>query len=320
LCGGLGGGGGGGWGGRGCPPPPPPPPPAAPPPPTAGETAPLLDRTAKMYIGGKQARPDGGYSIDIVGANGESLGQVGLGNRKDIRNAVEAAHKGAAWAKATAHNRAQVLYYVAENLSVRADEFVERLRALTGVGAEDARAEFDLSIKRLYLYAAWADKWDGDVHRTPMRNITLAMREPVGVIGVVCPDEAPLLGFISTVMPPLALGNRVVAVPSEPWPLMATDLYQVFETSDVPAGAINIVTGTKEELVPVLAAHDDVEGIWYWGAAQGSGEVERLAAGNMKRSWVDYGKGRDWFGAHAGGREFLRHATEIKNIWVPYGD
>ncbi len=289
---------------------------------TARETAaaPVLDRTAKMYIGGKQARPDGGYSIDIVGANGESLGQVGLGNRKDIRNAVEAAHKGAAWAKATAHNRAQVLYYVAENLSARADEFVERLRALTGVGAEDARAEFDLSIERLYLYAAWADKWDGDVHRTPMRNITLAMREPVGVMGVVCPDEAPLLGFISTVMPPLALGNRVVAVPSEPWPLMATDLYQVLETSDMPGGAINIVTGTKEELAPVLAAHDDVDGIWYWGAVQGSGEVERLAAGNMKRSWVDYGKGRDWFGAHAAGREFLRHATEIKNIWVPYGD
>jgi aldehyde dehydrogenase (NAD+) len=180
------------------------------------------------------------------------------------------------------------------------------------VGAEDARAEFDLSIERLYLYAAWADKWDGDVHRTPMRNVTLAMREPVGVMGVVCPDEAPVLGFISTVMPALALGNRVVAVPSEPWPLMATDLYQVFETSDVPAGAINIVTGTKEELVPVLAAHDDVEGIWYWGSGEGSGEVERLAAGNMKRCWVDYGEGRDWFSAGAAGREFLRHATEIR--------
>ena len=140
------------------------------------------------------------------------------------------------------------------------------------------------------------------------------------MMAVVCPDSAPLLGFISTVMPPLALGNRVVVVPSEPWPLMATDLYQVFETSDVPAGAINIVTGTKAELVPVLAAHDDVDGIWYWGTQEGSGEVERLAAGNMKRSWVDYGKGRDWFGPRAAGREFLRHATEIKNIWVPYGD
>jgi len=282
--------------------------------------APAVDRTAKLFIGGKQVRPDGGYSVDIVGADGTSMGEVGLGNRKDIRNAVEAAHKGAAWAGATAHNRAQVLYYIAENLSARADEFVERLRALTGAGAEEARREFDLSIERLYLYAAWADKWDGAVHRTPMRNVTLAMREPVGVMGVVCPDEAPLLGFVSTVMPPLALGNRVVTVPSEPWPLLATDLYQVFETSDVPAGAINIVTGTKAELMPVLAAHDDVDGIWYWGSAEGSGEVERLAAGNMKRSWVDYGKGRDWFGPHAAGREFLRHATEIKNIWVPYGD
>jgi len=257
---------------------------------TRSPAAPLLDRTAKLFIDGKQVRPDGGYSIDIVGADGASVGEVGLGNRKDIRNAVEAAHKGKAWAAATAHNRAQVLYYIAENLSARVDEFVERLWALTGASADDARREFDLSIERLYLYAAWADKWDGDVHRTPMRNVTLAMREPVGVMGIVCPDE------------------------------LATDLYQVFETSDVAAGAINIVTGTKEELAPVLAAHDDVDGVWYWGSVEGSGEVERLAAGNMKRSWVDYGNGREWLGSHAAGREFLRHATEIKNIWVPYGD
>ncbi len=287
--------------------------------PTALEP-PAVDRTAKMYIGGKQARPDGGYSLAVAGADGESLGEVGLGNRKDIRNAVEAAHKGAVWAKATAHNRAQVIYYIAENLSARAEEFVARLQALTGADAAQAQREFDMSIDRLYTYAAWADKWDGNIHATPFRNVTLAMREPVGVMAVVCPDSAPLLGFISTVMPPLALGNRVVAVPSEPWPLMATDLYQVFETSDVPAGAINIVTGSKAELTTVLAAHDDVDGIWYWGTQEGSGEVERLAAGNMKRTWVDYGNGRDWFSARASGREFLRHATEIKNIWVPYGD
>jgi aldehyde dehydrogenase (NAD+) len=283
-------------------------------------SGPAVDRTAKMYIGGKQARPDGGYSVVVTGADGGSLGEVGHGNRKDIRNAVAAAHKGAAWATATAHQRAQVLYYVAENLTARRAEFVDRLRALTGASARAARREFDLSIERLFTYAAWADKWDGHVHRTPMRNVTLAMREPVGVMGVVCPDEAPLLGFISTVMPPLALGNRVVAIPSEPWPLAATDLYQVFETSDVPAGAVNIVTGARDELAAVLAAHDDVDGLWYWGSAEGGGEVERLAAGNMKRTWVDYGRGRDWLGPAAAGPEFLRHATEVKNIWVPYGD
>jgi len=293
---------------------------AALPPSGSAVEVPAIDRTAKMYLGGKQARPDGGYSLAVAGADGRVLGEVGRGNRKDIRNAVEAAHKGAAWARATAHNRAQVIYYVAENLAPRADEFVARLRALTGADEARARREFELSIERLYLYAAWADKWDGNIHATPYRNVTLAMREPVGVMAVVCPATAPLLGYISTVMPPLALGNRVIAVPSEPWPLLATDLYQVFDTSDVPAGAINVVTGTRQELAPVLAAHDDVDGMWYWGTREGSGEVERLAAGNMKRTWVDYGTGRDWFSSRAAGAEFLRHATEVKNIWVPYGD
>jgi len=289
-----------------------------------GDTAPLapppIDRTAKLYIGGKQARPDGGYALTVLGYDGTAVGEVGRGNRKDIRNAVEAAHKGASWAGATAHLRAQVLYYVAENLAAREREFADRLARLTGAAPADAAHEVEAAIERLYQYAAWADKWDGAVHRTPMRNVTLAMPEPVGVMGVVCPDHAPLLGFVSTVFPPLALGNRVVAIPSEPWPLLATDFYQVLETSDLPGGALNIVTGRKAELVPVLAAHDDVDGIWYFGSVEGSGEVEQLSAGNMKRTWVDYGRARDWFAPSSAGFEFLRHATEVKNIWVPYGE
>jgi aldehyde dehydrogenase (NAD+) len=279
---------------------------------------PPIDRTAKLFIGGKQARPDSGYSLAVKGADGSLLGEVGLGNRKDLRNAVESAHRATNWARATAHTRAQVIYYMAENLAARAEEFSRRLEEMTGRPGDQ---EVDLSIQRLFTYAAWADKWDGAVHHTPFRNVTLAMPEPLGVMAIVCPQEHPLLGFISTVLPPVCLGNTVIAIPSEPAPLAATDFYQVMETSDLPGGVLNIVTGKRDELTSVAAAHDDIDGIWYFGSAQGSEDVERLSAGNMKRTWVNYGKMRDWVGVAEGeGEEFLRHATQVKNIWIPYGE
>ena len=281
---------------------------------------PAIDRTPKLYIGGKQARPDQGYSLPVYAVDGSILGEVAHGNRKDVRNAVEAAHKGAGWAKVTAHNRAQVLYYVAENLAARADEFAARLRA-GGHTATDAQSEVETSIERLFDYAAWADKYDGNVHATPFRNVTLAMPEALGVIAVVCTDEAPLLGFVSAVAPAVAMGNCVIAVPSERAPLVATDLYQVLDTSDVPGGVINILTGPRRELAPVLAAHDDVDGIWYFPADDGAAEIEKLSAGNMKRVWAAHGRARDWRDPVQGaGDVFLRHATQIKNIWVPYGE
>jgi aldehyde dehydrogenase (NAD+) len=281
---------------------------------------PGIDRTPKLYIGGTQARPDSGYSLPVLDAAGRRVGEVGQGNRKDIRNAVEAAHKAGGWARATAHNRAQVLYYIAENLAARSDEFVRRLGQLSGdPGA--AEREVALAIERTFTWAAWADKYDGAVHHTPFRNVTLAMPEPIGVLGVICPDAWPLLGFVSTVLPPVAMGNTVVAIPSTSAPLAATDLYQVLDTSDLPGGVINIVTGIRDELSPVLAAHDDVDGLWYFGTEAGSAEVERLSAGNMKRTWVDYGRARDWGDAAGGeGEEFLEQATQVKNIWVPYGE
>ncbi|HEX5727076.1 MAG TPA: aldehyde dehydrogenase family protein, partial [Longimicrobiaceae bacterium] len=182
-----------------------------------GPALPPIDRTAKLYIGGKQSRPDGGYSLAVHGAGGRLLGEVSRANRKDVRNAVEAAHKAGGWRKGTGHARAQVLYYLAENLAARADEFARRIAALAG-DEGGARREVDLSVQRLYTYAAWADKWDGAVHHTPFRNVTLAMPEPIGVMGIACPDEAPLLGFVSTVAPAIAMGNAVVVIPSERGP------------------------------------------------------------------------------------------------------
>jgi aldehyde dehydrogenase (NAD+) len=286
----------------------------------AGGDSPFaVDRTAKLYIGGKQARPDGAYSRAIHGAGGEFLADVGEGNRKDIRNAVEAAHKASGWAKATAHNRAQVLYYIAENLAIRADEFAARIAAQTG--AKDAAREVQASIERLFYWAAWADKYDGLAHQPPMHGITVALNEPVGVIGIVCPNENPLLGFISLVAPALALGNRVVAVPSEAHPLSALDLYQVLDTSDLPGGALNIVTGSHDELARTLASHFDVDAVWrHDGSAEGCAEVEKLSAESLKRTWTGGAKGRDWFDAkQAGGRTVLQHASQVKNVWIPYG-
>jgi aldehyde dehydrogenase (NAD+) len=279
---------------------------------------PPIDRTPKLFIGGKQVRPDQGYTRAIHGPGGAKVGEVGEGNRKDIRNAVEAAHAAAGWARATGHNRAQILYYIAENLSARAAEFAARLDAMTG-GGQGAR-EVEASIARLFTYAAWADKYDGQVHQVPLRGVTLAMHEPIGVVGVACPAAHPLLGLVSLVAPAVATGNTVVAIPSEPHPLSATDFYGVLETSDLPPGVVNIVTGAADALALVLAEHLDVDAVWYAGGAAGAAAVERASAGNMKRTWT-LTHPRDWFDARQGeGREFLREATQVKNIWIPYGE
>ncbi len=276
--------------------------------------SPVIDRTPKLFIGGRQVRPDSGYSRAVLDHAGAHLGEVGDGNRKDVRNAVEAAHAAAGWAGTTAHNRAQVLYFVAENLAVREREFADRLARMTGVAGE---TEVAATIECLFTYAAMADKWDGAVHHTPLRNVTLAMPEPIGTVGVVCPDEAPLLAFVALVAPALAMGNTVVAVPSQAHPLAVTDLYQVLETSDVPGGVVNIVTGGRDQIVPTLAAHDDVAAIWHFGPAEDRAAVEIASAGNLKQTWVWNGTPIDWY--HRDHAEALRHATQIKNIWVPYG-
>ena len=275
-----------------------------------------IDRTAKLYIAGKQARPDGGYSQPIWSPKGKLLGHAGLGNRKDIRNAVEAAHAAKSWAKTTAHTRAQILYYIAENLSARAAEFAGRLRDLTGRSGE---AEVEASIACLFNYAAWADKFDGAVKSVPLRGVALAMNEPCGVIGALCPDDTPLLGLISLMAPAIAMGNTCILVPSEPFPLAATDFYQVLDTSDLPAGVVNIVTGAHTELAKPLAGHQDIDAVWSFSSTNLSTLIEKESAGNIKRTWVNNGQSRDWI-TEIDARSFLRAATEVKTIWVPYGE
>ena len=146
------------------------------------------------------------------------------------------------------------------------------------------------------------------------------MTEPFGVLGILCPDEAPLLAFVSLVAPAIAMCNSVVAVPSPALALAATDLYQVFDTSDLPGGVVNIVTGARDELAKTLAEHYAVDALWYHGPKSGGAAVEAAAAGNLKFCWTNGGKARDWLSAEQGqGPDFLRRATQVKNIWVPYG-
>jgi aldehyde dehydrogenase (NAD+) len=281
--------------------------------PGSGASRDTIDRTAKMYVGGKQARPDSGYSNPVYGPKGVLLGHIGAGNRKDIRNAVEAAEKAAGWAKTTGHLRAQILYYIAENLAARTDEFVVRLTAM-GATKSVANTEVDASVETLFSAAAWADKMDGAAKPVPLRGIALALNEPTGVIGVICPPEAPLLGAVTAFAPAIAMGNRVVLVPSNPFPLAATDLYQVLDTSDVPSGVVNIVTGDGAELSDTLSKHLAVDAVWSFGDPELGKIIEENAALNLKRTWVT----RNWRGPDLS--THLRAATEVKTVWVPYGE
>lgn len=284
-----------------------------------------------MYIGGAQKRPDGNYSYSILDSNGEILGQIGDGSRKDIRDAVEAAHSAAkGWGKRAAHNRAQILYYIAENLSIREEEFSGRLAAMSlsneseSTKLEQGATEVKAAIERLFHWAAFADKYGGTVQETTLYGMTAAVNEPIGVIGITTPEEYPLLGLISLVAPAVVRGNAVVVVPSKQGALAATDLYQVLDTSDLPGGVLNIVTGEPDVLSKCLAEHQDLDAMWYFrrgeAGALGSYHVERLAADNMKRTYVSYGQEIDWSALNQSHTEtLLRESTSVKNIWVPMG-
>jgi aldehyde dehydrogenase (NAD+) len=277
-----------------------------------------IDRTPKLYIGGKQVRPDSGYSRSVH-LDGRLIGVVPEGNRKDIRNAVEAARAAVAWERQTAHGRAQVLYYLAENLQAQSQRIEQCLRLLSR--PEDARREVDAAIDRLFTHAAWADKYDGAVHPVPVHGVVLAMHEAVGVIGIVAPERDPLLGLLSLVAPAIAMGNRVVAVPSARLPTIAAELYALLDTSDVPAGVVNLVTGDPDNLADTLAAHADVDALWWHcGPSERARRIETLSAVNLKRMWTTPPPDRDWYATDdAQDREFLEQATQVKNVWVPYG-
>lgn len=286
------------------------------------DTGEQVDRTYKLYYGGAQKRPDANYSRVIRNVEGHVIAQVGEANRKDVRNAVEVATKAQpAWAKKSAFNRQQILYYIAENLDIRRRGFARRLTELTGMSQTEAELEVCLSVARLFYWASWADKYGGAVQETQLYGTVIKIHEPVGVIGIACPDTSPLLSFVSLVGAAVARSNSVVVVPSEKYPLLALDMYQIFETSDLPGGVVNILSGARDHVTKYLAEHQNVDAVWYFGSEAGCKFVEAASAVNVKRTWVDWGQGRDWEAAEQGqGQEFLYHATQAKNVWLTMGD
>jgi len=280
-----------------------------------------IDRTLKFYAGGKQVRPDSGHSQACYNHDGSVAAMVGVGSRKDIRNAVSGAVKASSWAQKTAHGRAQVIYFLAENLSQRENEWLERLQKVCGYSQKQAQMEFDGAISCLFTYAAWADKYDGAVHNAPYRGVTLALPEATGVIGLITPKNQPLISTIALMAPAIAMGNCVVLVASERYPSIALELVQVLETSDIPAGVVNILAGPKADLANHLAGHAEVDAMWCWADASINKQAEQASVTDLKRMWTHLETDRDWLDPlQSEGLEFLRQATQVKNIWTPYGD
>ncbi len=273
---------------------------------TTGET---VDRTAKLYIGGKQTRPDSGYSQAVFGAKGLLLGHAPMASRKDIRNAIQA-QAACGWSKISGHLRAQILYYIAENLTAQATGFAARLDAMTGTTT--GASEVDAAVDILFTYAAWADKFEGRAKSVPIRGVALAMREPVGRIAALCPDAAPLLGLVMPMAAALSTGNTITLCASQPFPLAATDFYHIIEASDVPAGAVNILTGSQADLAPHLGAHMDIDSVWCLSGEGATQAVKVKASSNIKRVWTG--------AAPEDHLSWLDAGTEIKTIWIPYGE
>jgi acyl-CoA reductase-like NAD-dependent aldehyde dehydrogenase len=286
-------------------------------------------KTYKLYIGGAFPRSESGRSYVVGAANGEPLANAVRGSRKDLRDAVRAARKAAQpWADKTAMNRGQVLYRVAELMEGRRDQFIAEVAAAEGLRGGRAETVVDRAIDRWVWYAGWADKiaqvlGSSNPVAAPYFNFTIP--EPSGVVGIVAPETSSLLGLVSRLAPPLVAGNAVVVLASETRPLPAVTLSEVLATSDVPGGVINIITGLKKELVPVLAAHVDVDSLDVWGVPpELRTEAERLAAEDIKRisrrpAGVTDAR-FDWLDDRATERpEWIASWLEMKTVWHPIG-
>ncbi len=276
-------------------------------------------KTYKLFVGGAFPRSESGRSYVVSAADGAPLANAARASRKDARDAVVAA-RGAldGWAGATAYNRGQVLYRVAEMLEGRRSQFAAEVADAEGVRAGAARRVVEVSVDRLVWYAGWSDKVAqvlGSSNPVAGPYFNFSVPEPTGVVAVLAPQRSSLLGLVSVVAPVLVTGNAAVVVASEDRPLPAVSFAEVLATADVPPGAVNVLTGKTSELAPVLAAHMDVDGIDLTGAEPSSrAELERLAAGNVKR-------------VAAGDEDFvrtpslrrLRAFVETKTVWHPVG-
>jgi acyl-CoA reductase-like NAD-dependent aldehyde dehydrogenase len=280
-----------------------------------------ISKTYKLFIGGAFPRSESGRTYQARDNKGDFMANAALGSRKDMRDAVVAARKGyTAWSKATAYNRGQVIYRIAEMLEGRRTEFVELIMISTGASTKIATAEVDAAIDRLVHYAGWTDKLTavlGSANPVSSPHFSYSAPEPTGVVGILAPTGSPLLGLISVIAPVITGGNACVVIAAEQDPCVAITFAEVVATSDVPAGVINILTGRISELAPHLAAHGDINALDLTGAdAQLWKSLEEAAAETVKRVYIP--KGVPDFTA-APGIARLRAFLEIKTVWHPTG-
>jgi acyl-CoA reductase-like NAD-dependent aldehyde dehydrogenase len=278
-------------------------------------------KTYKLYIGGNFPRSESGRSYVVTTQSGDYLANAALASRKDARDAVVAARSGfSGWSRATAYNRGQVLYRVAELLEGRRAQFVDEIVLGEGIGRRDAGLVVGAAIDRWVWYAGWSDKLAqvlGGANPVAGPYFDFSIPEPTGVVAVIAPQESSLLGLVSVLAPVMATGCTAVVVASESRPLPAVTLSEVLATSDVPAGVVNVLTGRNVELAPVLAAHMDVNAIDLTGAAADDvAGLERAAADNVKRTYRQ-ASAVDWRADQ--GLERMRAVVEIKTVWHPMG-
>ena len=276
-------------------------------------------KTHKIFIGGKFPRTESGRYFHLKNAKGELLANMCLSSRKDFRNAVVVARKAQEnWANATALNRGQILYRIAEMLEGRKSQFTEQLQS-TGSTLSVAKKEVDQSIDRLIYYAGWSDKFQqifSAVNPVASNHFNFSTLEPTGVVSIIAPNENPLLGMISLLAPTIVGGNTTVILASAINPLLAISLAEVLNTSDVPAGVVNILTGDREELLSHFASHKDVNAIIYCGDnLKEIQTVEEMATENLKR--VSIYRRKNWEEEKSQSPYFIEKCQEIKTIWHP---
>jgi acyl-CoA reductase-like NAD-dependent aldehyde dehydrogenase len=280
-----------------------------------------VSKTYKLFIGGAFPRSESGRTYQARDSKGKFMANAALASRKDLRDTVVAARKGfAAWSKATAYNRGQVIYRIAEMLEARRAEFAELIMISSGASSRDATAEVAASVDRLVHYAGWTDKLAavmGSANPVSSPFFSYSAPEATGVVGILAPSGAPLLGLISVIAPVITGGNACVVIAAEQDPCVAITFAELIATSDVPAGVINILTGRISELAPHLAAHADVNALDLTGAdAELRKSLEQAAAQTVKRVYVP--KGQPDFSSGPGIAR-LRAFLEIKTVWHPTG-
>lgn len=284
----------------------------------------LVTKTPKCYVGGSFIRSESNRTYEIMDAKGEFFGNIPLCTRKDVRNAVEAAAKaGSGWSKRSGYNRGQILYRMAEMLEARSEELIAAHFPSNSAEKKQAAIEVSTAIDRIIHYAGWTDKYEsllGSVNPVATSHFNFSVTEPIGIIAVAAPEEAPLLALISMILPIITSGNAVVALASEEKPYPAILLGEMLATSDLPGGVINLLTGKNADILPTFATHEHIRAISAFATLDERKLLQSGAADSVKRTtFIPAEKPYDWLSEKAQGLYHIRDFVELKTTWHPVG-